>query len=164
MLRRSIGAAAMANAAVANDIVAAAAGQVPGAVAVAPVDHVDSHGKPTSCGAYIDETRSSKKKWNQIFLQHSGKTVATQPCSQLLSLRLKPVRPDAQHVRSSWLKPPKHPSRRHIHLQSFHTLYGDLQAYNYNRRGLRSWSANAVIAVAASARAHPQSIVWRSCH
>ena len=34
-------------------------------VAVGPVDHVDSHGKPTKCGAYIDP--DSVRLWSTGF-------------------------------------------------------------------------------------------------
>ena len=49
-------------------------------------------------------------------------------------------------------------------LQSFQTLYGDLQAHIYNRRGHRSRSANAVATVAAITRALSQSMLRRSCN
>ena len=57
------GTAVMANNPVLEDL-AAATGAMP-QVAVGPVDHVDSHGKPTACGAYIDE--DSMRTWPSGF-------------------------------------------------------------------------------------------------
>ena len=45
----------------------------------------------------------------------------------------------------------------------FQILYGDLQAYIYNRRGRRS-RATAVVTMVAITRAPPQSIFRPSCN